>query len=332
MHNLIQTVYPTNNNIIVPPKVGIMIPAYNAEQYIGECIESILNQTYKNIIIAIVNDGSTDNTWNIIQKYVINTPSVIRGINSVNQGVMQARFTGITHLNDCDYLMFVDADDYLINESIISKCIENMQDADMVCFNAERNGKPYFKQNGIQHISREEGLKNILNREYFDGNLWGACYKYWYVKKFFQVMECNNDDYINKAAFINVCDRITVIPDIGYYYRLNDESQTRQKIKESDYMYYTHVCQFCKDIRQQYPELKAETDYFESWVLLWLVTGMHKNKESQKLDIYKAAMEEFALRTRIYLTNKYFNVKDRLTYLCIRFHVFQILYKIYHKL
>lgn len=320
------------DNEIWKNKVGIVIPAYNAEKYIHQCIESILNQTYKNIVIAIVNDGSTDNTWDIIQRYAAYNPSVIRGINSINQGVMSARFTGIMSLNDCDYLLFADADDYFISESIVSKCVENMENADMVCFNAVQNGKPYFKQNGIQHINPKEGLKNILNREYFDGNMWGSCYKYWYVKKYFQVMTCNNDDYVNKAAFIKACNKIIVIPDIGYFYRVNNESQTHQKIRESDYMFYTHVCQFCHEIRQQYPEYKAETEYFESWVLLWLVTGMRKNKESMQLSIYKTAMHEFSKRTKIFLTNKYFCTKDKVTFLCVKLHIFRFLYRVYHKL
>ena len=62
------------DNTIQVPKVGFVIPAYNAEKYIQQCIESILSQTYKNIVIAIINDGSTDNTWDIIKKFMINNP------------------------------------------------------------------------------------------------------------------------------------------------------------------------------------------------------------------------------------------------------------------
>lgn len=314
------------------PKVGIVIPAYNVENYIGECIESILSQTYKNIVIVIVNDGSSDHTWEIIQKYMTNYPFIVKGINSDNKGVMQSRLDGINQLEECGYILFVDADDYLMDNAIIEKCVDNMQESDMVCFNAEQDGKPLFKQNGILNMNRKEGIRNILNHIYFDGNVWGACYKYEYVKKFFRAMECNNDDYINKASFVNACDRITVIPDIGYYYRVNNESQTHRRIKESDYMYYNHVCEFCKKVQQQYPEFKTETEYFESWVLLWFVTGMHKNLESRQLSIYKPAMQEISKHTRIYLTNKYFSTKDRVTYLCIRLNIFNSLYRIYHKL
>lgn len=318
------------NGTIWTFKVGIIIPAFNVENYIEDCLKSIIKQTYKNVAIAVVNDGSTDNTWDVIQKCMAHNPSVIRGIDSDNRGFMQARLTCINQLGDCDYILFVDSDDYLMDCTIIEKCVRHMQDSDMVCFNAEQNGKPYFKQNGVMHMNRKEGIRNILNRRYFDGNMWGGCYRYEYVKEFFEVMECNNDDYVNKSAFINACDQITVIPDIGYYYRVNSESQTHRKVKESDYMFYDHVCSFCKNVLQQYPEFKTEADYFESWVLLWLVTGMHKNKDSKILNIYKAAMQEFYRRSRIYMTNKYFSLKDRITYLCIRLNIFRVLYQIYH--
>lgn len=103
------------------PKVGIVIPAYNVENYIGECIESILSQTYKNIVIVIVNDGSSDHTWEIIQKYMTNYPFIVKGINSDNKGVMQSRLDGINQLEECGYILFVDADDYLMDNAIIEK-------------------------------------------------------------------------------------------------------------------------------------------------------------------------------------------------------------------
>lgn len=314
-------------------KVGIVIPAFNVERYIGECIDSILRQTYPNIVMAIVNDGSSDNTWKVIQKYMEHNPFVIRGIATDNKGVMQARLTCINLLEDCNYILFVDADDYLLDENIIEKCVEHMECADMVCFNMKNRNKNCFKSKGIRHMNSKEALWNMLNQQYMDGNICAGMYRYKYVKERFKVLACNNDDYINKASFIDACEKITVIPDVGYYYRVNSESQTHRKIKESDYMYYDHVCAFCRDIRKRYTEgFKNETEYFESIVLLWLVTGMHKDKESKRLNIYEPAMAEFSKRTRIYLTNRYFTVKDRITYLCIRLNIFRILYKMYHKL
>ncbi len=323
--------YNSNEKDNQLPKVGIAIPAYNVEKYIEECIESVLRQSYKNIVIAIVNDGSTDHTWSKIQRY-LSAGFPIIGINAENKGVMQSRLAAVEQLNGCDYILFVDADDFFMDSTIIEKCVINMKDADMVCFNAAKNGeKACFKQTDIMYIDCREGIRNILCHEYLDGNMWAACYRYEYVKKSFKVLKCNNDEFINKAAFINACSRITVLPDIGYYYRVNNESLTHQRVRESDYMFYDHVCEFCKKVRHQYPEFIEETEYFEEWALLWIAAGLNKDRGLKQLSIYRPVMKELSKRSG-YLTNKYFSAKDRLTYLCIRMKLYHILYKLYHKI
>lgn len=313
-------------------KVGIVIPAYNVESYIDKCIESVMEQTYENIVIAIVNDGSQDDTWNHILKYMKEFPTIIRSVDSENNGVMRARLTGIRLLYDCDYILFVDADDYLMDKDIIKICVEYMKDADMVCFNTEQNGKAYFKNKKKLQLTSKEGIKNILSRQYLDGNLTAGCYKYKYVKENFKIMECNNDDYINKAAFINACEKITVIPNIGYFYRVNAYSQTHKPMKEKDYLFYLHVQDFCRQVLVQYPEYKKEAEYFESWVLLWLVTGLNKHKEMKNLNIYNISMEEFKKHKACYIKNNYFSIKDKITFLCLEAHVFGFIYNQIYKL
>ncbi len=62
-----------------------------------------------------------------------NYPFIVKGINSDNKGVMQSRLDGINQLEECGYILFVDADDYLMDNAIIEKCVDNMQESDMVC-------------------------------------------------------------------------------------------------------------------------------------------------------------------------------------------------------
>ena len=98
------------------PLISIVIPAYNAEKYLGECLESILVQTYKNIEIIIVNDGSTDDTAKIIKLYKEKDPR-IRSFTCKNNGVSSARNRGIKE--SCgEYIFFVDSDDFLDHDCI----------------------------------------------------------------------------------------------------------------------------------------------------------------------------------------------------------------------
>ena len=100
--------------------VSIVVPVYNAEKYIRECIDSIINQKYQNIELILVNDGSTDNSYDIINGFNDNRIIII---NQENQGVSTARNIGIEAAKG-DYFCFVDADDLLETDFIYSMVLE----------------------------------------------------------------------------------------------------------------------------------------------------------------------------------------------------------------
>lgn len=92
-------------------KIAIIIPAYNIENYIGECLESLVKQTYSNLEIIVVNDGSKDNTLSIIQSYA-DKDNRIKVISQENQGLSEARNVAMKEIK-AEYTMFVDGDDWL---------------------------------------------------------------------------------------------------------------------------------------------------------------------------------------------------------------------------
>lgn len=92
-------------------KISVIITIYNMEQYLDKCIQSVINQTYKNLEIILVNDGSTDNSHNICKKYAIFDNRVVV-VNKNNEGLVKARISGIKQAAG-DYITFVDADDWL---------------------------------------------------------------------------------------------------------------------------------------------------------------------------------------------------------------------------
>ncbi len=104
--------------------ISIIVPVYNKAEYVSECINSILSQTYKNIEVVIINDGSTDASANIIARY---SDSRIKYIETVNSGVSNARNIGIKEATG-DYIMFVDADDTIAPECceiLVNSIVEN---------------------------------------------------------------------------------------------------------------------------------------------------------------------------------------------------------------
>ena len=92
-------------------KISIIVPIYNVESYLKRCLDSLINQTYSNIEIILINDGSTDLSGDISSKYA-KIDKRIKLINSSNKGVSCARNKGL-ELASGDYIMFVDPDDYI---------------------------------------------------------------------------------------------------------------------------------------------------------------------------------------------------------------------------
>ncbi|GAA5520525.1 glycosyltransferase [Aliifodinibius salicampi] len=98
-------------------KVSVVIPCYNVEKFVGKCIESVLGQTYKNFEIVCVNDGSQDNTLEVIQKYEAEFGDKVLVLTQKNEGQSSAINKGI-RASGGEYLQFLDADDFLKKEKI----------------------------------------------------------------------------------------------------------------------------------------------------------------------------------------------------------------------
>lgn len=114
------------------PLISVIVPAYNTAKFVGKCIESIQNNSYKNLEIIIVNDGSADNTADVVSAYAAKDDRIVL-INKENGGVSSARNAGIDVANG-EYIAFVDSDDYITEdffEALIKPCIE--QGAESAC-------------------------------------------------------------------------------------------------------------------------------------------------------------------------------------------------------
>ena len=116
--------------------ISVIVPVYNTEQYLPDCLHSILNQTYQNIEIILVNDGSTDNSLQICMDYAETDPR-ITVIQNSHQGLVATRKSGVEAARG-DYCMFVDSDDW-IAENLLESILPLTEDGhiDMICYNME---------------------------------------------------------------------------------------------------------------------------------------------------------------------------------------------------
>lgn len=134
--------------------VSVIIPVYNVEKYLEECIDSVLNQTYKNIEIIIVDDGSTDSSGNICDRYA-ETNSQIQVVHQQNSGLSATRNTGEKQAKG-KYIYFLDSDDYIVFDAIEKLCcIAENNNADVVFFDAEN-----FADNADMNVKQSYLRKN----------------------------------------------------------------------------------------------------------------------------------------------------------------------------
>lgn len=161
--------------------LSIIIPAYNIESYIGRCLESLIIQTYKNIEIIIIDDGSTDNTLSIIKEYC-NKDNRIKVIHKKNEGVSVARLTGMKKANG-EYIGFVDGDD-VVEEDMFEFLMNNAKkyDADIshcgyVMDFPDGHSDYYYNTGKKIEQNNFEGLEDLLEGKFVEPGLWNKVYK-----------------------------------------------------------------------------------------------------------------------------------------------------------
>lgn len=118
-------------------KISIIVPVYNTEARLRMCLESLVNQTIKDIEIIIINDGSTDGSENIIKEYKEKYSSLITYYNKQNEGVAKTRNFGIKKAN-ADYILFVDSDDYIDSELVEKLMPYINRNIDMIKFKLKK--------------------------------------------------------------------------------------------------------------------------------------------------------------------------------------------------
>lgn len=215
-------------------RFSIIVPVYNVEKYLSKCLDSIINQTNKDYEILIINDGSTDNSQEIINKYVKDYPSKVKSYIKENGGLSDARNFGVKKATG-EYLIFVDSDDFLD-----IKLLENLEnivqknEIDLIGYSlatvdtllkiTSTVEKPtFFNEPG--QVALE---KLISSNQYFES----ACYyaynrEFWIKNNFEFAKDLYHEDFGLTPIVLLTASKVTCINFIGYYYYQTPDSITR---------------------------------------------------------------------------------------------------------
>lgn len=224
--------------------ISIIVPVYNVERYLEQCIESLVNQTYKNLEIILVNDGSTDSSGSLCEK-LAKTDKRIRVIHKNNEGLGFARNTGMEVMNG-KYVTFIDSDDYA-DSNLIELLYTNLknENADTCIGGFKRvknSGEVIFKEQYDRVVYSDGEVKNNLlikmlgsSPEKSDAirmSVWNVIYSADIIRnsnlKFPSERELISEDIIFDVKYYQGSKRVVVIDSLAYNYRINEESLTRK--------------------------------------------------------------------------------------------------------
>lgn len=213
-------------------KVSVVVPVYNVEKYLKRCLDSIINQTYKNIEIILVNDGSKDNSRDICEEYEKNFDNIIL-INQENGGLSAARNTGLKYVKG-EAVTFVDSDDWLELDAI-EYYVDSMKkyNVDMVVTNNIRT-KDYQKNilqpNNIKEevLTQEDYAKKFFK---IDGNsieyyAWSKLYKREIMEDVEFPVGLFAEDVLGTFRYMKNSQSIFYSNKITYNYFINDNGLT----------------------------------------------------------------------------------------------------------
>lgn len=219
--------------------LSVVVPVFNSEKYLEQCIDSIVNQSYANLDIILVDNASTDNSLKICSSYA-EKDSRIRIIRNIdNFGPQYARFKGVECARG-KYVTFVDSDDWL-DILLYEKVLEKLDDSDLIEYgyskvfgNSLEENRPVLEQGSY---SSDEQLEYIFSKMMFSeksGNrpaiaqyLWSKIYKKHIIQDIADEL-CMTSSYGEDQEciykYVLKCQKITIVNYVGYYYRQHNHS------------------------------------------------------------------------------------------------------------
>lgn len=236
------------------PTITVIIPVYNVQDYIERCIKSIKDQTYKQYECIIVDDGSKDNSKQLIQD-IIQSDARFKYLYQKNSGPSVARNSGMKEASG-EFLVFVDADDYVAN-NYLEKLYQNIKkEKDLVCcayLDISKNGKVFINDFSVNNFSKENLVECVMKGT--GGVLWGKIFKTNIIK--------NNEIKFDEKLFMSE-DMIFILEYLKYvkkwdvtnealycYNRLNETGISRN----INYTYISNYVKLNKELEKRLLEL-----------------------------------------------------------------------------
>lgn len=255
-------------------KISVIVPVYNVEQYLERCVDSIINQTYTNLEIILVNDGSTDNSGKLCDE-LAKKDERIRVIHKENGGLSDARNRGIDEA-ESDLVGFIDSDDYIDSDmyEVLLKNLNNTDaDLSMCALYDVYNNTPEAQVTNKEtwELSSEQAIKMVMEAKILSVTAVNKLYrKSLFTDLKFEVGKIAEDAFI-MIKLLDKCEKIVATNEKKYYYVHRENSITTQKFSTKFLNVIEAYEQNSNIILEKYPKLKDVAQTRMNWAYFYVL-------------------------------------------------------------
>ena len=263
-------------------KISVIVPVYNVEQYLERCVDSIINQTYTNLEIILVNDGSTDNSGKLCDE-LAKKDERIRVIHKENGGLSDARNRGIDE-SESDLVGFIDSDDYIDSDmyEVLLKNLNNTDaDLSMCSLYDVYNNTPEAQVTNKEtwKLSSEQAIKMVMEAKILSVTAVNKLYrKSLFTDLKFEVGKIAEDAFI-MIKLLDKCEKIVATNEKKYYYVHRENSITTQKFSTKFLNVIEAYEQNKEIILEKYPELKEVAQMRMNWAYFYVLDRLLLDKD-----------------------------------------------------
>lgn len=236
-------------------KISVIVPVYNIQSRLAKCLNSLIHQTYSNIEIVLVNDGSTDDSLSVCEDFA-QTDDRIKIVNEDNHGLSFARNNGLDHATG-NYVMFVDSDDY-VSKTFCEDALDNAKQfgSDLVFFGYRRieNGKS--TDNLLYgNYSGKLDKRQIMDKLFVDGYAWNKIYKRSLFDNIRYPVNQNFEDLPVSYRIVDKADKISYCAKVNYYYVASNGSIVSNMTPKNIADQFASALSFMDYLQDNYPNI-----------------------------------------------------------------------------
>ena len=304
--------------------ISIIVPVYNVEKYLEKCVNSIVNQTYKNLEIILVDDGATDSSGKLCDE-LAKIDNRIKVYHKENGGLSDARNYGVEKSTG-EYIGFVDSDDYIDAEmyeklyEAIKKENVDVAECNLKIIYPDRE-ELFTEQNYYNVCTKQEYLEEYLKIEKIFGSACVRLIKSDIAKKLkFPVGKLYEDTYY-AYGLINVADSYVIMDAPYYNYLMRENSITNARFNPRIFDLIEIVEEFHNTVYENYPELEKAADCRKMYAYFSVLNSILLEDEFKNNSFYPQIVNYFKENYIKLLRNKYITRNRKLSILLIKINI-----------